>query len=85
MLLFGVRQNSAHILSGQPGVLVHEIQTHGLAIHYRQGMAQFKAGVTFVSDIQEAEHFSHGFLVAFYGDAIRAAVVLAAVMPQRLQ
>src|SRR5580693_10525582 len=46
LLFCGLGQNSAHVFGRQFCVLVHEIQAHCLAIHHRQRMAQFKAGVT---------------------------------------
>ena len=39
VLLPGLRQNAAQVLGRELGVLIHEIQTHRLAIHYRQRMA----------------------------------------------
>jgi hypothetical protein len=78
-------QNAAHVLGGELGVLVDEIETDRPAVDDWQRMAQLKSGVALIADVVQAQRFRDGFLIALDGDAIRAAVVFAAEMPQRLQ
>src|SRR6478672_2349315 len=84
-LFGGLREDTAHILGGKLGVLIDEIEADGFAVDDRQGMAELEAGVSLISDVHQAERFGEGLLIAFDGDARRAAVVLASEMPDRLQ
>src|ERR1017187_6442252 len=55
VLLPGFRQNTAHVFGRQFCVLIHEVEAYCLAINDRQRMAQFKARIPLVSDIQRSE------------------------------
>ena len=85
VLLFRLGEDAAQVFGSELSVLVDEVQSYGLAIDDRQGMAELEAGVSFIPDVHEAERFGEGFLVALHRDAGRAAVVLAAEMPDRLK
>jgi hypothetical protein len=56
-----------------------------LAIDHRQRMTQLESGISLVPDIQEAEHFRQALLFPLERNAIGVSVVLATVMPQRLE
>ena len=76
-----LRQDAAHIFGSQLGVLIDEVQAHRLPVDHRQRMAQLEARVAVVPDIEQAQRFRQGFLIAFHRDAIGTAIVFAAVMP----
>ena len=78
-------QNAAHVLGGELGVFVNEIEADRPTVDDWQRMAQLKSSVASIADVVQAQRFREGFLIALDGDAIRAAVVFAAEMPQRLQ
>jgi hypothetical protein len=52
VLLLRLRQNPAHVLQSQLGVLIDEVQPYRLPVHHRQRMAQFKARIAVIPDIE---------------------------------
>src|ERR1700733_1822578 len=63
-------QNPPHVFCRQLGVLVDKLQSHRLTVLYRQRMAQLKAGITLVSNVQQAEHFRQALLVALQRNSV---------------